>query len=87
MYYVYILESVVDGVFYKGSTEDYLKRLAQHNNGNSQFTRSRMPWKLIFVREFATKREALIEEKRLKKCNREYLNWLICQPVNILNNK
>jgi len=33
MYYVYILESLVDGDFYKGSTEDYLKRLERHNNG------------------------------------------------------
>ena len=84
MHYVYILESIVDGDFYKGSTEDYLKRLVEHNNGESKFTRTKMPWKLIFVREFDTKREALIEEKRIKKCNKEYLRWLIQQPVNII---
>ena len=87
MYYVYILESLVDGDFYKGSTEDYIKRLNEHNNGESQFTRSKMPWKLIFARQFEAKREALIEEKRLKKCNKDYLRWLLTQPVNILNNK
>ncbi|MEI7965714.1 MAG: GIY-YIG nuclease family protein [Chitinophagaceae bacterium] len=84
MFYVYILESEIDGDFYKGSTEDYVKRLAEHNRGESQFTRSKMPWKLIFVREFNDKRAALIEEKRLKKCNKEYLRWLILQPVNVL---
>ena len=84
MYYVYILESRVDGDFYKGSTEDYLKRLDEHNTGQSNFTRTKMPWKLIFVRRFDTKREALIEEKRLKKCNKEYLRWLIEQPLNII---
>ena len=84
MFYVYILESEIDGDFYKGSTEDYVKRLAEHNRGESQFTRSKMPWKLIFVREFNDKRAALIEEKRLKKCNKEYLRWLILQPVNAL---
>ena len=84
MFYVYILESEIDGDFYKGSTEDYVKRLAEHNRGESQFTRSKMPWKLIFVREFNDKRTALIEEKRLKKCNKEYLHWLILQPVNVL---
>ncbi len=84
MFYVYILESGIDGDFYKGSTEDYVKRLAEHNRGESQFTRSKMPWKLIFVREFNDKRAALIEEKRLKKCNKEYLRWLILQPVNVL---
>ena len=86
MYYVYILESIVDGDFYKGSTEDYLKRLSEHNSGESKFTRTKMPWKLVFVREFNNKKEALIEEKRLKKCNKEYLRWLILQSQNILNN-
>ena len=56
MFYVYILESEIDGDFYKGSTEDYVKRLAEHNRGESQFTRSKMPWKLIFVRKFNDKR-------------------------------
>ena len=87
MYYVYILESISDSDFYKGSTENYWKRLEQHNSGDSQFTRSKMPWRLIFVQQFDNKRAALIEEKRLKKCNKVYLQWLINQPVNILNNK
>ena len=85
MYYVYILESLIDGDYYKGSTEDYDKRLIQHNNGESQFTKSKMPWRLIFVKVFETKKEALIEEKRLKKCNKQYLEWLITQSQNILN--
>jgi putative endonuclease len=87
MYYVYILESEVDGDFYKGSTQDYMKRLEQHNNGESEFTATKRPWKLIFVQVFETKKEALIQEKKLKRCNKEYLRWLITRPVNILNNK
>jgi putative endonuclease len=87
MYYVYILESLVDGDFYKGSTSDYLKRLDSHNRGESRFTRSKLPWKIVFVQQFEGKTEALIQEKKLKRCNKEYLRWLIMQPVNILNNK
>ena len=86
MYYVYIIESAVDWDFYKGSTKDYDKRLHEHNNGESQFTRSKIPWKLVFLKVFETKQATLIEEKRLKKCNKEYLRWLITQPQNILNN-
>jgi putative endonuclease len=86
-YYVYILESMVDGDFYKGSTHDYVKRLEEHNSGTSKFTRTKMPWKLVFVQVFGTLREALILEKKLKRCNKDYLRWLIKQPVNILNNK
>jgi putative endonuclease len=87
MHYVYIIESQVDGDFYKGSTSNYQKRLEQHNNGESNFTRTKMPWKLVFVQEFETKSEALVQEKKLKRCNTEYLGWLITQPVNILNKK
>ena len=87
MYFVYIIESIRDGDFYKGSTKDYIRRLEQHNSGESQFTRSKMPWKLIFVSSFESKKEALIEEKRLKRSNKKYLQWLINQPVNILNNR
>ena len=86
MYFFYIIESLVDGDYYKGSCSDYSKRLTEHNNGESQFTRSKMPWKLIFVQMFDTKKEGLIEEKRLKRCNKEYLRWLIRQPINIVNN-
>jgi putative endonuclease len=86
MFYVYIIESLVDGDFYKGYASDYLKRLEQHNKGESQFTKSKCPWKLVFVQSFETKREALIQEKKLKRCNKEYLKWLIDQPFNILKN-
>ena len=85
MYFVYILESFVDGDFYKGSCSDYRKRLGEHNSGESKFTRSKMPWKLVFARAFETKAEALIEEKRIKRCNKKYLRWYLKSPVNILN--
>ena len=85
MYYTYILESLTSGDYYKGSTSNYLKRLEQHNNGESEFTRHNRPWKLIFVQIMETKSEALILEKKLKRCNKLYLQWLINQDVNILN--
>jgi len=87
MYYVYILESLTNGDYYKGSTENYLKRLEEHNSGESQYTRSQRPWKLVFVQVFNTKSEALKREKQLKRCNKEYLCWLIKQQLNILNDK
>ncbi|MBS1654776.1 MAG: GIY-YIG nuclease family protein [Bacteroidetes bacterium] len=85
MYYVYIIESLTDGDLYKGSTNDYRKRLEQHNKGLSRFTKTKMPWKLVFVQVFESKSEALKEERRLKRCNKKYLLWLINQQVNMLN--
>ena len=85
MYYVYIIESVSLGLFYKGSTADYERRLIEHNGGKNDYTRGKGPWQLVFVQEFELKSEALIQEKKLKRCNKEYLRWLVLQPVNILN--
>ena len=84
MYYVYILESLVDGTFYKGSSENYERRLEQHNNGESQYTSRKRPWKIVFAQEMSTKREALIREKAIKRYNSEYLNRLIDQPFNLV---
>lgn len=86
MYYVYIIESLRDGDWYKGFTEDYEKRLIQHNNGESAFTSTKRPWKLIFVQAFTSKQLALQQEKKLKHCNKKYLQWLIHQPLNLLLN-
>jgi putative endonuclease len=84
MFFTYILVNK-EGIYYKGSTSDYKKRLQEHNEGLNTFTRGRGPWKLIFVQSFETRQEALICEKKLKRCNKDYLNWLIHQPVNILD--
>ena len=85
MFFVYMLESEVNGDFYKGMTSDMCKRLAEHNEGKSRFTKALVPWKLNYVQVFTTRGEALVEEKRLKRCNKVYLRWLIDQSVNMLN--
>ena len=83
-YYVYIIQSEVDGSFYKGFTTDYLKRLQAHNEGESSYTSRKIPWKLVYVEKFDTKSEALKKELMLKRQNTHYLNWLILQPTNLI---
>jgi len=85
MFYAYIIESIPTGIYYKGSTSDYVRRLEEHNFGLNAYTKTRGPWKLVYVQEFQTRKEAMKLERRLKRCNKTYLNWLITQPVNILN--
>ena len=85
MYYAYVLQSLVADDFYKGSTDSYLKRLEAHNKGECQLTRNKLPWKLIFVQAFHSKHDAFVRKKELQKCNKEYLEWLVKQPQNILN--
>lgn len=84
MFYTYMIENP-QGVFYKGSTSDYHKRVKEHNEGLNASTRNKGPWKLVFLTEFETRKESEDLEKRLKKCNKIYLRWLLSQPVNILN--
>jgi len=83
-FYVYILESVVDGTFYKGYSHDYLKRLEEHNSGLSKYTSSKRPWRLIYAEKCIDKRTALIREKQLKRSNKEYLKWLLTQEINLV---
>jgi putative endonuclease len=79
-YYVYIIESPSDGSFYKGFSENPIIRLEQHNDGQTSSTRLLVPWKLIYVEELNSKRDALIREKNLKKATRERILALCCRP-------
>jgi putative endonuclease len=76
-WFVYILRSDKDGDLYKGITEDIQRRLEEHNFGKSRFTSSKTPWQLVYQKEMPNKREAIIEEKLLKKLNRKSLEKLL----------
>jgi putative endonuclease len=69
-YYVYILESLTSGIFYKGYTTDYIKRLEQHNKGESRYTSLHRPWKLVYVEICINKTSALKREKQLKRAKK-----------------
>lgn len=83
-YFVYIIYSKSHDVFYKGVTTTISKRLEDHNNNLSVYTKNKGPWKIEFYRKFNSKKNALIYEKMLKKQNRQYLQWLINSDRNDL---
>ncbi len=83
-YYTYILRSEVDQSYYKGSTEDYLKRLDQHNQGLSNYTSRKIPWKLIYVEQFELRKDAMRREKSLKRISGERLQAIIASSKNLL---
>ncbi len=84
VHYFYIIESLVDGSYYKGVTQDPLLRLKRHNNGESTYTSRKCPWKLIYIEEMENKSKALQHEKRIKKYNRSKLAELIDSKANIV---
>ena len=68
--YMYVVECS-DGSYYTGYTTDVKKRLAVHNSGKgAKYTRARLPVKLIYVEEFASKEEAMSAEALLKRKKR-----------------
>ena len=84
LHYVYIIESKKDNTLYKGYTTDYLKRLAEHNNGLSEYTSRKTPWILRYVEAHDDKATALKRELMFKRQNRKYFDWLFEQTTNIL---
>jgi putative endonuclease len=66
MYYVYILYSSKSKSFYFGYTEDFRKRIKEHNSGLSKATAPYMPWKLVFYSAFDTMKKAKNFELYLK---------------------
>ena len=77
-YFVYILESEIDGRLYKGQTSDLDKRLQEHNSGKTKSTKGYIPWKLVHFEKFGTIEEAVLREKFLKTgSGREFLKKLL----------
>ncbi len=66
MFYVYVLWSTKLQKRYVEYTTDYQKRLAEHNSGKSPFTKSGMPWELVYTEEYTTESDARRREKFLK---------------------
>ena len=61
-----------DNSYYTGHTDDIEKRISEHilENGCT-YTKKRLPIKLIFSDYFATRKEALVVEDKIKKWSRK----------------
>ncbi|MBT3730011.1 GIY-YIG nuclease family protein [bacterium] len=66
MFYTYILKSQKSGRWYTGSTNDLRKRLKQHNEGKSTWTKSKGPWDLIYYEACLNEEDSRSREKYLK---------------------
>ncbi len=66
MYYLYILQSLADGNFYTGITNDLKRRLKEHSSGKNISTKGRRPFKLIYCEIYLLKKDAENRERYLK---------------------
>ncbi len=67
MFYIYIIKSQIKNWKYIGCTDDIPQRLRLHNSGATKSTKPYRPLELIYSEEYATKTEALVRERFLKK--------------------
>jgi len=77
-YFIYILQSKKDGSYYVGSTQDLDSRLERHNQGRSQYTKSKRPWQLLYSEEHPDRSTAIKRENEIKSRKRKkYIETLI----------
>jgi putative endonuclease len=67
MFYVYLLKSKKDNSIYIGYTDNLKTRIKQHNNGESRFTKNKLPWELVYCEIYKAKPDAKYREKNLKR--------------------
>ena len=66
MYYCYVIQSMKSKGMYTGYTSDLRKRLKQHNDGDSNYTKGRGPWELVYYEACIDEGDAKAREKYLK---------------------
>ena len=64
--YVYVLQSDLDKKFYTGITQDFIRRIEEHNSGISKATKIRVPFKLVYFEFCLNDKDAMKRERYLK---------------------
>jgi putative endonuclease len=64
---MYLLQSKKNQSFYIGYTSDLKQRLEMHNSGESSYTKKYVPWKLLYFEGYASKQDAYLRERSLKR--------------------
>ena len=70
IYHVYILYSSSLDRFYVGQTNDLQNRIVEHNNGESAYTSTGVPWTLIWSTKKPSFRSSELLEEKLKNLSR-----------------
>jgi putative endonuclease len=66
MYKVYILYSKKLDRYYVGYTNDFERRITEHNRIKGKYTDAGIPWILVYSEEYADKKSAMEREKFIK---------------------
>lgn len=78
MYYTYALKSLSRNYIYVGISDNYTRRINQHNSGKNKTTKPYLPFKTIFIEKFDSRMAARKKEKYLKSGSvKEFLKSLL----------
>jgi putative endonuclease len=66
MFKVYILKNNLTGKHYIGSTNDLVRRIAEHNRGQTKSTKRKGIWKIIYTEDYDTALGAKRRERLIK---------------------
>ena len=78
-YYVYILRCK-DGSYYTGHAKDAEKRFEMHKKGRgARYTKMHEPEKLVYVKEFESRGEAMRRERKIKTLSHNKKHQLITE--------
>ena len=83
---VYVLQSQKDGHHYVGMTSNLSRRIWEHQSGKVKSTKSRIPFVILYRKEFISRGAAREHEKYLKTAaGRRYLSKesKLQQPSNL----
>jgi putative endonuclease len=76
--FVYVIQSLADGSFYSGMSQNPEQRLNDHNHKKSKYTSSKIPWKLIYIEKCTDSIQARSREKYFKSAaGRRFIKNLI----------
>lgn len=72
-YWVYIITNKKNGTLYIGVTNDLVRRLDEHREGNgSEFANKYGLTRLVYCEEYFTSLDAISREKQLKNWKRQW---------------
>lgn len=73
MFYLYILQSRKDKSYYIGTTSNLTNRVNEHNFGNTNYTKLKRPWILLYSEKYPTRGLAVLREKQLKRLKSRFV--------------
>jgi len=72
MFYVYVIKSKKDSSIYIGYSNNLVRRMKEHNSGESKYTKNKHPYELIYYEAYKSMSDAKYRENNLKRFAQGY---------------